>query len=94
MRTIDADALGARMYYEAFEKDSADQRWDSGCWIRYRLFEKVLKEAPTIEERKTGKWVQAETMNIFECSCCHSRWNVYYVCDFDYCPHCGAKMEA
>ena len=57
MRPIDADALEARMYYEAFEKDSADQRWDSGCWIRYRLFEKALKEAPTVEERKTGKWI-------------------------------------
>ena len=50
MRLIDADALGNRLYHEVFEKDSEDQRWDSGCWMRYRLFEKVLREQPTIEQ--------------------------------------------
>ena len=39
MRLIDADALGNRMYHESFEKDSDLQKWDSGCWIRYKLFE-------------------------------------------------------
>lgn len=48
MRLIDADALGNRMYHESFEKDSDLQRWDSGCWIRYKLFEQVLRAAPTI----------------------------------------------
>ena len=64
MRLIDADALGNRLYHEVFEKDSEDQRWDSGCWMRYRLFEKVLKEQPTVEQSeiihcrdcKYGKW--------------------------------------
>lgn len=50
MRLIDADALGNRLYHEVFEKDSEDQRWDSGCWMRYRLFEKVLREQPTVEQ--------------------------------------------
>lgn len=49
MRLIDADALGNRMYHESFEKDSDLQRWDSGCWIRYKLFEQVLRAAPTID---------------------------------------------
>ena len=49
MRLIDADALGNRMYHESFEKDSDLQKWDSGCWIRYKLFEQVLREAPTID---------------------------------------------
>lgn len=56
-RPIDADELSRRMYDEAFEKDSEDQRWDSGCWIRYRLFERVLKEQPTIEPERM-KFVQ------------------------------------
>ena len=54
MRLIDADALGNRMYHESFEKDSDLQKWDSGCWIRYKLFEQVLRAAPTIEPQK---WV-------------------------------------
>lgn len=49
MRLIDADALGSRMYHESFEKDSDLQRWDGGCWIRYKLFEQTLREMPTIQ---------------------------------------------
>jgi len=49
MRLIDGDALGNRMYHESFEKDSDLQRWDGGCWIRYKLFEQVLRAAPTID---------------------------------------------
>lgn len=58
-RLVDADALGNRLYHEVFEKDSEDQRWDSGCWMRYRLFEKVLREQPTVEqpERMRGTWI-------------------------------------
>lgn len=47
---IDWDELSTFMYHHAFELDSADQRWDSGCWIRYRLFENAMKAMPTIIE--------------------------------------------
>lgn len=56
MRLIDADAFGNRLYHEVFEKDSEDQRWDSGCWMRYRLFEKVLREQPTVEQPEQ-QWI-------------------------------------
>ena len=49
MRLIDADKLSADMYHEAFVKDSDMQKWDSGCWIRYKMFENVLKAQPTVE---------------------------------------------
>lgn len=49
MRLIDADALSRAMYHEAFETDSDWQRWDSGCWIRYKMFENALENAPTID---------------------------------------------
>ena len=49
MRLIDADALENRMYHEVFEKDSDLQKWDNGCWIRYKLFEQVIRKAPTID---------------------------------------------
>lgn len=48
-RLIDADALNAAMYHEAFETDTDMQRWDSGCWIRYKMFERAIKAAPTID---------------------------------------------
>lgn len=61
MRLIDADALCAQMYHEAFETDTDMQRWDGGCWIRYKLFENAINNAPTIDrqtERMTNRqWV-------------------------------------
>ena len=54
-RLIDGDELRAFMYHHAFELDSVDQRWDSGCWIRYRLFENAMKVAPTIIEAEKGE---------------------------------------
>lgn len=38
------DKLRAIMYHKAFEEDSDMQKWDSGCWIRYKMFENALKE--------------------------------------------------
>lgn len=49
-RLIDADALRARMYHEAFETDSDMQKWESGCWIRYKMFEQIEEAAPTVLE--------------------------------------------
>lgn len=44
---IDRRALRSDMYHEAFEKDSDEQRWDSGCWIRYKMFERVVDRQPS-----------------------------------------------
>lgn len=49
MRIIDGDALRNVMYHEAFETDSNMQRWDSGCWIRYKMFENAIDNAPTVD---------------------------------------------
>ena len=48
-RLIDANALMERMYHDAFETDTDMQKWDSGCWIRYKMFENAIDEQPTIE---------------------------------------------
>lgn len=48
MRLIDADKLSADMYHEAFEIDSDLQKWDSGCWIRYKMFTQCIEKQPTI----------------------------------------------
>lgn len=49
MRLIDADALRKAMYREAFENDSDEQKWESGCWIRYKMFERNIEDALTID---------------------------------------------
>ena len=49
MRLIDADALRETMFHRAFEMDSDMQKWDGGCWIRYKMFENALEDASTID---------------------------------------------
>ena len=104
MRTIDADALEARMYHDAFETDTDMQRWDSGCWIRYKMFEKAIVEAPTIEpERKTGHWIpeRRELEYTLRCSECGYTYTPGGLEDgtldqadiHHYCPLCGTKMD-
>ena len=43
-RLISADKLEADMYHNAFEIDTDLQKWDSGCWIRYKMFENVINQ--------------------------------------------------
>ena len=55
-RLIDADALKAEMGKAAFDSNSNLTRWDSGCWIRYKLFEVKIREAPTVIEAERS-WI-------------------------------------
>ena len=48
-RYVDVEELSAKMYHEAFETDSDMQRWDGGCWIRYKLFEKCRNATQTAD---------------------------------------------
>lgn len=86
---IDRQELRKAMYHEAFETDSDEQRWDSGCWIRYKLFERILNSMPSAQpEHKTGRW-KGEGMGDYRCSWCgevsHPQTN--------FCPNCGADMR-
>lgn len=45
---IDMDKFSRAMYHEAFETDSDMQKWDSGCWIRYKMFERLRDSAPVL----------------------------------------------
>jgi len=99
-RYIDADALNDAMYYEAFENDASYNernpmaKWDSGLWIRYKLFENTIDEAPTIEP-KSGEWIFVESKisdrKLKKCSVCGLRY-VSLKPD-NYCPNCGARMK-
>ena len=49
-RLIDADKFDARMFQKAFIDDTDMQKWDSGCWIRYKMYERVRDSMPTVIE--------------------------------------------
>lgn len=89
---ISRQALRDAMYHEAFETDTEMQRWDSGCWIRYKLFENVIDHLPSVQ--KQGKWIWAvdrddERIYHLQCSVCHG---VGYSEEHNFCPNCGARM--
>lgn len=52
---IDRQALREAMYHEAFETDSDEQMWDSGCWIRYKMFERILNSMPPAQPEP--RWI-------------------------------------
>lgn len=97
MRLIDADDLRNRMYNESFINDSDSQRWDSGCWIRYKMFENCLSASQTIDAEpvKHGRWIWKD--GAYYCTECqyHMRNNTLEVFDgeYHYCPNCGSKMN-
>ena len=45
---IDRDAFRKTMYHDTFETDSDLQKWESGCWIRYKMFERNIESAPVV----------------------------------------------
>lgn len=46
---ISRQAMREAMYHEAMEKDSDEQKWDGGCWIRYKMFERVIESLPAAQ---------------------------------------------
>ena len=93
-KLISADKLEADMYHNAFEIDTDLQKWDSGCWIRYKIFENVIEKQPAVDAEpvRHGHWVRNDN-GTYSCSKCQS-WipneQHYYA---RYCLFCGAKMD-
>ena len=82
MRTIDADALLAE-YDRVHVGEPGNAR-------------KLIENAPTIEERKTGKWIQDQKSKRYRCDQCLSfalKTDDMQENLSDFCPVCGATME-
>ena len=105
MRLIDADELKELMYGEAFETNSDRARWDSGLWIRYKMFEEHCDKCPTIEAEpiRHGHW-DADADGYADGELVYDHW-FCSECGWDdggfleekpnykYCPRCGSKMD-
>lgn len=89
-RYIDANDFENVMYHEAFETDTEMQRWDSGCWIRYKLFENLLEKQPKADVVHVvhGEWKWTGSNNL-RCSECGEIAPTSY----NFCPNCGADMK-
>ena len=109
MRLIDADALKREMWRRCgetdIEIDKGRAKWDSGLWIRYKVFEECIADAPTIEtEPKRGRWIYDGKggYGLYKCSECNEFWSHWYadVIPIErmnkilkFCPNCGAIMD-
>ena len=82
MRLIDADALMRVI-------DAVPLTFDGGVDINE--LETIINEQPTIEERKTGEWIELDFTEAWEYKCDQCG----RLSDFkdNYCPNCGADMR-
>ena len=97
-RLIDADKVEELLIFlkEQCEKEQAPIM--GAMWGSFQAVLEFVREQPTIEPVQRGKWVEDITCNdIVMCNACGNE--AYFDLDigtymeFDYCPHCGAKME-
>ena len=83
---ISREELRQRMYHEAFETDSDLQKWDSGCWIRYKLFENVIEGIPSVK----SQWLSFEEsvpLEKEEILVCNERGNIWIdSIEYEWCP--------
>lgn len=83
MRLIDADAILEKMR-QTFDMQE--------LYLPVHFMDFIIDEMPTIDERKTGEWVQHDS-GAWSCSICKS-WipdEQHYYARF--CLYCGARMD-
>lgn len=109
MRLIDGDALMKRLGI-AYDCRECDQDKSPYCTWKPDVVNvcQIIADAPTIEERKKGKWIKedqyinrwGDTVEILRCPICEFKHN-YTQGDtshsddgwFDFCPYCGSDMR-
>ena len=79
----------------------SDRGCDGNCNVNKRLYESIIgivRKLRNMEERKTGKWINAypdiEPNPMFMygiCSVCGFEQSISN--KLNYCPNCGAEME-
>ena len=105
-RLIDADALKEKICNNVYPITDFFNSQDYGMFWTGGI-EKAIDEAPTIDAEPTrhGKWKEYQRLeaNIVgelqsaECSVCGRYHTTPYMHSYDYyeyCPWCGARMEA
>lgn len=89
MELIDREALSMELADEVL---CAYAKADFRLAKALNVFQFLIEEAPTVEERKHGHWVRHN--DIIACSEC-----IFDMCfdenlgELNYCPYCGAIMD-
>lgn len=102
MRLIDADVLKPKIleYVKALERIKYCYGYDTfgkyynGKKSAYLNAANLIDEAPTVEERKHGRWIEHPEHPIGDCSVCGERVPIYGGSKrYKICPYCGAVMD-
>lgn len=96
MRLINADELMKKL---GFIRELERQIYGKESWGFALRCIREVQDAPTIEERKTGKWIISNTnskVTTYKCSECgrivHDDTGYDVSKDYPYC-HCGADLR-
>lgn len=102
MRLIDADVLKPKIleYVKALERIKYCYGYDTfgkyynGKKSAYLNVANLIDEAPTVEERKHGHWIEKHLAGntTITCSCCKTLF-ITNSTIFAYCPYCVAIMD-
>lgn len=107
-KLIDAYELEREMYRKCIDTDEEIEKgrakWDSGLWIRYKVFEDTITLAPRVDPVKHGHWIESDVGLM--CSECNHYTETTYYEPFNnefgrgwalkrpyYCGYCGCKMD-
>lgn len=91
MDYIKREKLKQAMYHEAFETDTELQKWESGCWIRYKLFENVIDALPAANVEEIIRCKECIYWNA-ETKDCKRNPSIQPWWETDFCSY-GEKME-
>lgn len=107
MRPIDADALlkNTKAYFGDCIDKQDSEIIDNTILVHNKNISKIIKQAPTVEERPRGEWIKTfrckgENINTgaisslyyYDCSKCKYRTGNQGK-EFYFCPNCGADMR-
>lgn len=95
MRLIDADALIVDIK-ECIEAKDSNYEWEQVEGLEVAL--SCVDDAPTIDERKTGKWIVDPYKGTLTCSTCKEEFSCFPSIGWkplwDFCPYCGSRNES
>lgn len=85
MRLIDAETLKEKLEKIA---DMNNPKWSYDSMMIAKIMINILDEAPIVEERKNGHWIDID-LDTSICSVCKNPQEY----ETRYCPECGAIMN-